>query len=355
MSNSNLEHLRTILAAAGTHPHVLAAPGGSLLITLRGSRILGVFPADCPANLLWTNRALNDQRQAKSLVRSGQWNLGGDRCWLAPEVELHFKSPDHPSHTDYTVPAAIDPGDYRLEAVGPAAISMITRGQIHNLVSGRSFGFEIWRQISLCDAPCTCNGSSYVGYTTRTALSIRPPDRQQACYGLWQLLQVPPGGQVLIPTRGLTELVDYFQTGVADHCRTAANHLIFPVTGQTKHKLGLSAAGVCGRMAYLRQHTQHVATLIVRDIPALSAGGGPTRVCFADYPFWDRCRRNVALQFYNDDGQAGGFGEMEHHSVAASADNLFQTLDLCHTWCFAGPSDKIRALCAELLGRREMG
>ncbi len=351
MMHTSPEHLQQIVAAAGMQPHVLAASGGKVLVALRGARILGIFPAGCAENLLWSHPALRVAAQAEELVRSGQWNVGGDRCWLAPELELHFKTPDHPSHEYYSVPAAIDPGDYQLETADATTLSMTARGQIDNLVSGRPFTFEIWRHVGLCDPPCECKDIGYVGYTLRTLLRITAPDRPGACYGLWQLMQVPPGGNVLVPLRGTAALVDYFQTGVAHHCRATASHVVFPVTGRAKHKLGLRAADVSGRMGYLREPTGDQATLIVRDVPALAAAGAVGAcVRFADYPFWDPRRRDIALQFYNDDGGAGGFGEMEHHSVAATADTLFQTQDSCHTWCFAGPRARIRALCTELLG-----
>jgi hypothetical protein len=73
------------------------------------------------------------------LVRSGDWCIGGDRVWLAPEVQ--FNIPDR-LHWDsggaYVLPKAVDPGEYRLGNPGDGAVSLeqTVSLQLHNLASG---------------------------------------------------------------------------------------------------------------------------------------------------------------------------------------------------------------------------
>lgn len=332
---------------ADLDPRALTTATGGLVLTVRGARVLGVFLDDAGDNLLWTAPALARPADATRLVLGGQWNVGGDRCWLAPEVELHFANPERPAREEYAVPAAIDPGRYEVEDESETALSLRCDGELPNLVSRRTVTFELSRAISLCPPPCEVGPCSYIGYELSSALAIRYVDRPDAAYGLWQLMQLPPGGTVFIPTRPDAELVDYFNSDVAHHCRRAADHVRFPVTGETPHKLGLRAADVTGRMAYLRPAGEH-GTLIVRQA-CVFAGG-----TYADYPAHSRERRDIALQFYNDDGRMGGFGEMEYHSVAAAPDNLYVTRDLSRTWCFAGPLNKLQALGAQLLGVSEL-
>jgi hypothetical protein len=105
--------LYQIALAAGLQPRALPDAAGGLLLTVYGARVLGIFLDGTPDNLLWTNpAALTDGAQARRFVGAGEWNLGGARCWLAPELELHFRDPDRPSHANYFVPAAIDPAEY---------------------------------------------------------------------------------------------------------------------------------------------------------------------------------------------------------------------------------------------------
>ena len=336
-----------ITQEAGFEPRVLSDYTGGLLVTRRGARVLGIFlggvPQNgAPQNLLWANpKTVGTKAAAADTVARGEWNTGGDRVWVAPEIELHFTNPNKPSHAEYAVPPDLDPGKYVIERESPRAISFGASGAAPNLVSMRQFKFTAHREIRLCAPPLELGGLNYVGYELSSDLHVVAPDRPDACYGLWQLMMVPAGGTIFIPTRGTAEQVDYFQTNVAAHCRTAADHVAFPVTGTTQQKLGLRPDQVRGVMGYYRVIGE-VATLIVRQV-AVFAGAA-----YADYPAHARQRRDVALQFYND--TSAGFGEMEYHSTAAIAENLFSVRDVSRTWCFAGQPARVRGVAATLLG-----
>lgn len=342
--------LHDIAAAADLQPLMLRAQHGRLLVTVHGGRVLGVFLEGFDENLLWVNpQALGDAESAKRFVAAGEWNLGGDRCWLAPEIDLHFLDAEHPSHENYAVPAAIDPGRYAVQREAATGVAMESGGEVTNLRTRRPFSFETARSICLCPPPLDPDGLSYLGYVLSSELRVLSPDGPDACYGLWQLVQIPPGGEVYISLRRPPEIVDYFQTGVSSHCHVRATHAVFPVTGQAKHKLGLRTADATGTMAYYRPGPAGMATLIVRQA-AVFAGA-----VYADYPAHQPQRRDVALQFYNDSGEIGGFGEMEYHSPAAGSANFFHTRDVSHTWCFGGPAERVRHIAQQLLGVAEVG
>jgi hypothetical protein len=332
-------------AGADFQPRILPGPAGALLVTVHGARVLGVFLDGSPDNLVWVNDpALRDAEHARRFVGAGEWNLGGDRCWIAPELELFFRNPAKPSHEDWAVPAAIDPGRYSVLHEAQTGVVLQMHGDMTDPATRSPFRFQLTRAICLCPPPVETDGLGYIGYELSSELRVLTPDHPATCYGLWEIMQVPPGGTVFIPTRRPPELVDYFQTGVAAHCRVERAHVAFPVTGQAKHKLGLRAADCYGAMVYYRPGPQESATLIVRQ-----AGVFPGAV-YADYPAHQPHRRDVALQFYNDSGAFGGFGEMEYHAPAATAEKLFQTVDVSYTWCFGGPADRIRAVMLQLLG-----
>lgn len=338
--------LHEVAAAADLGPRVLAAATGELLVTKRGARVLGIYLDAVDENLLWVHPELADVDRARAHVAAGEWNLGGDRCWIAPEIELHFKNPDHPSHENYVVPADIDPGHYAVAAEQPAGVAFAAAGEASNLGSGKPFKFELHRSVAVCAPPVDVSGISYVGYSLSSQLTIDEPDRPDAAYGLWQLMQIPPGGRVYIAVHRPPEVVDYFGTGVAGHIQVERDHVIFPVTGTAQHKLGLRAADAVGLMGYCRSSRNGVATLIVRQAAVFPGA------CYADYPGNDRARRDIGLQFYNDSGAIGGFGEMEYHSVAATSDVFFETRDVSRTWGFAGPADRIADIGQTLLGVR---
>lgn len=337
-----------IATEADLDPVALQGLDGGLLVTERGARVLGIFFEDLGENLLWTPGAMADVDSARQYVQAGEWNLGGDRCWIAPELELHFKDPKNPSHDNYAVPTAIDNGRYGIRTESATGVVLHNAGEATNLLSGKPFGFEINRRICLCRPPMNTEGVHYVGYELASDLTIRAADRPDVQYGLWQLMQIPPGGQIYIPVRGQPEMLDYFQTNVAGHCTSQDGAIVFPVTGQAQHKLGLRAADVSGLMGYYRP-VNGQATLIVRQAAVFSGGQ------YADYPASDPKRRDIALQFYNDGGDIGGFGEMEYHSTAAMVANFFHTRDISRTWCFAGPADKVQAIARDLLGVQSVG
>ncbi len=342
--------LHEIASAAGLQPRLFQEGRGRLLVTVHGARVLGVFLDGVAENLLWVNHAgLRDPEHARRFVAAGEWNLGGDRCWLAPEIELYFRNPRRPSHADWSVPAVIDPGHYTVSREAQAGIVLETRGELINPRTQSPFRFQLTRAISVCPPPVEAGGLSYVGYELSSELRILPPDQPTTCYGLWQIMQVPPGGTAFVPVRRIPELVDYFQTGVASHCRIERSHVAFPVTGQSKHKLGLLAADICGTLAYYRPGPGESAALIVRQA-AVFAGA-----IYADYPAHQPQRRDIAVQLYNDDGSFGGFGELEYHSPAATATKLLRTSDVSCTWCFAGPVRRVREVARQLLGDLEIG
>jgi hypothetical protein len=339
--------LGAALAGTAFEPHTLNAAQGALLLTVRGARVLGIFLDGEDENLLWTAAALRTHAGAQAFLASGDWNMGGDRCWLAPELELHFKDRGQPSHLNYLVPPAVDPGFYALEHSAETGLAFRGGGDVQNIVSGRPFRFETTRAVTLVAPPLATDGVSYVGYLLTSELHIARVDRPAANYGLWQLVQVPAGGTVYIPVRRQPEMVDFFGTNVAAHCHLLSTHVEFPITAQQMQKLGLRPHDVAGVMGYYRPRPGGRATLLVRRA-AIFPGA-----VYADYPFAQPQRRDIAFQFYNDQDRGPadvGVGEMEYHSSAAHAGNFFSVKDVSCLWAFAGPAERIRAIAGELLG-----
>ena len=77
--------------------------------------MLGLFAAGVPENFYWTHPALQSAESAVAFYGSDVWhNSGGDRTWLAPEVDIFFpKFPDLDMST-YWQPRELDPGQYEV-------------------------------------------------------------------------------------------------------------------------------------------------------------------------------------------------------------------------------------------------
>jgi hypothetical protein len=89
--------------------------------------------------------------------------------------------------------------------------------------------------------------------------------------------------------------------------------------------------------------------LIVRQVSVDPQG------VYCDYPGHDRNRRDVAFQFYNDDGMMGPYGEFECHAPAATAKTGFRASDHLRTWAFTGPEQRMREIAMELLDLSDLG
>ena len=103
------------LNVIGKPTEVFDSPDGSRVLLLPyGGRILGLFVPGSDENFYWTHPALESQATAAEFYASDQWhNSGGDRTWLAPEVDVFF--PNFPVTDPYWQPRQLDPGDYGIE------------------------------------------------------------------------------------------------------------------------------------------------------------------------------------------------------------------------------------------------
>ena len=96
---------------------MFVAPDGTRLLLLPyGARVLGLYAAGSEENFFWTNPPLDDAETARELfARSGWHNTGGDRTWVAPELDTFF--PDANSKC-YWQPRQLDMSDYAVERTG---------------------------------------------------------------------------------------------------------------------------------------------------------------------------------------------------------------------------------------------
>ena len=65
--------------------------GTKALVLPHGGRILGLFAPGDDENFFWTHPALRAADTARAFYAGQQWhNSGGERTWLAPEVDFFF-------------------------------------------------------------------------------------------------------------------------------------------------------------------------------------------------------------------------------------------------------------------------
>lgn len=77
-------------------------------------RVLGLFASGSEENFHWTHLARNSVSSAREFYAGDQWyNSGGDRTWLAPEVNSFF--PNSHKRNVYCQQSSLAPENYELK------------------------------------------------------------------------------------------------------------------------------------------------------------------------------------------------------------------------------------------------
>jgi len=310
--------------AAAEHPLIeLETQDGSLLILPHGARVLGLFSSS-DENFFWVNPALADVANAKAFFSSKDWkNSGGDRTWVAPETDLFIKNIDDPWNT-YEVPSAIDPGNYTVRK-DDGQVKMINQASIvlHSL--RQECEIELEKTIRTVVNPLHCEKEAneflcqleYIGYEQVTTLRLispplpTPPRKPKASVGsctpnpsqeensqeergvrlgLWNLIQLPAGGHIIIPTVKKSSPHDYFEKTGPKHLRVTPRFIHFLLDANERHKIGVKAISTIGRMGYLRPIEAGIRTLVVRNFLVNPSGE------YVDTPWDNRNDSGYAIQ-----------------------------------------------------------
>jgi len=248
--------------------------GVSILISQRGGRIFGPFLPNRDENpgLFWTNPVFADPKAFAEFLRANEWNLGGERIWIAPEVQYSVR--DRNNFWDSIFwPAAVDPGNYELDEVSPGhwRLSQDMTLEAFNLAWGTK-QLRLERIItraedplrSLNDWPDLTEGVIFAGY--EHAITLSEGSRDDIMSESWNLIQLPPGGKIFIPASPAVEPVDYLSP-VGDLQSIQRGHVCLEITGRDQYKVGFKAAHVFGRAGYLGRLEHGQAYAIIRNYP----------------------------------------------------------------------------------------
>src|SRR5580698_8579434 len=149
-----LQELIATLKAVGKSPELHQTEDGTrLLILPYGGRIVGVFAPGSDENFLWTSSALDTIDSARSYYSSDDWqNSGGDRTWLAPEVDFFFPKFPNIDIAGYWQPRSLDPGNYEL-AKSAHGIKLANRLNIEAFRSKKKVALEINKTVATAPNP----------------------------------------------------------------------------------------------------------------------------------------------------------------------------------------------------------
>jgi hypothetical protein len=325
------------------------ADGARVLVLPYGGRVLGLFAPGNDENFFWTHPALAAAGTAREFYASKQWhNSGGDRTWLAPEIDFFF--PDFPDLTRYWQPRELDPGNYQARKEN-GQLELVNRLTLTLSRSKQAVELEITKALGPAPNPLRheqglagLEGVEYAGYTLRTSLRLLSNRAEDSLLvGLWNLLQLPNGGELFIPTCGKTEPNILFGMITSEDLSVQEYLVRYKMGAAGGQKLGLRAVATAGRVGYLYRAGEGFA-LVIRNFFVNLSGE------YVDVPWGNTEDLGYAVQACNINNELGSFSELEYHVPAIGhGTGSSRAEDTSQVWAFRGPLHQIRQVMRSLL------
>jgi len=349
----SLRQLSTNLERSGRPVHCINLPAATLVVLPQGGRVIGLYPRGSRENFFWTHDALSSVDSIRRLYAESRWpNPGGDRTWLSPTTELFVSDLDRFWET-WREPVAVDPGDYSCREVAGGltltnrpTIELRRRKQTVELAMDKTFqpAADPFRH-----EPGSVGDYAFAGYTTRSTLAVlREPRNSRVPIGLWQLLQLPPGGEMILPTHTRAKPTVIFGKIPRGDVHCELRCIRYRMRSATTAKIAVHAIHLTGRMGYVRKNGDGGLDLVVRNFFVDPSGE------YVDTPFDDETARGDAVQACNvSEKDIGSFSEIEHHAPAIGADTGLTTCtDISQVWAFRGSPKVISRIAEVLLGAK---
>lgn len=346
-----LAQLQSTLEAIGKRTLLYRAPDGSqVLQLLHGGRVLGLSGPLEDSNLYWTNPALADEDSARQFYVSRDWhNSGGDRTWLAPEVDFFFPEFPNLDISTYWQQRQLDPGNYKIiECDGHAR--MVNQMTLRASRTKRDIALEIAKWVGPAPNPLRYEPQwkndatlTYAGYTQHTAL--RMIGQSEMAVGLWNLVQMPHGGELHVSTHTRTNPKVYMGEIATDDLVVCDRSVCYRMHAVGEHKIGVRAAYVTGRVGY-QYSAGDCSVLIVRNFFVNPSGE------YVDVPWREVDNFGYAVQACNVNSRWGAFSELEYHVPAiGGTTGLTSCEDVSQIWSFSGPTERICEAAGALLAK----
>ena len=348
-----MKRLINILKKAGKETVVFGTSYGTRVLVLPyGGRVLGLYSGRSDENFYWTHDALRSADTAREFYCSDQWqNSGGDRTWLAPELDFFF--PNYPKLDVYFQQRSLDPGRYRVVRRG-ADFKLVSRMKVRHARSGKDNAIQITKALGPALNPLRYErglefkGLEFAGYTQYTSLELLgPSQRSKAHLGLWNLVQMPHGGDMLIPTYSRHQPRHVFSTvgTIPPKDIIVADHLIrYRMRQKGEHKISIRGVPVCGRVGYIYKTGSRWA-LIIRNFVVNPSGE------YLDVPYNEPENLGFAVQACNVNSGLGQFNELEYHIPAIGyGTGRVRCDDEAQVWAFRGSKNTVEKVARVLLG-----
>lgn len=281
--------------------------GLTLVVTTAGGRAFGPFLGDTDA-LGWSP----DADTFEEVLLAGQWNIGGERIWLAPERVFNFSDPARMLDT-YHVNPAVDPGTWSLTSES-AGIALEASSIIPRTDGGGPISVKLSRRITPLRASSgreLPEDLVLAGY--RQSIEVTYPQFQGGIAIVpWLVRQVVLGGDAMLSASGFGRGERVFGKPPPDAITPRKGRWLvrfgpqgFFKTSYSRHVIG------AGGLGYMITGKGQATALVLR----------PVLVAADQYPETlphDTGSPGQAAALFCDDGQFGSYGELELYGHKAS-------------------------------------
>lgn len=346
----NMQEIIKTFDYCGLNYEVLeVGEGWKILVAQHGGHVFGPFSDGCPEGVFWMPESVKNPNRFKKLVDSRNWNTGGDRVWVAPEIQFNIRDRRNFRETLDT-PKTIDPGDFSMERRQDAVILRQSMDlESYNTVRGTvhiEFTRTVQRALNplrkLDDYDILMRDVSWCGF--EQILDLTAESQQDIYAESWNLLQVRPNGTLYIPM--------YRPLRGTNHYEPAGNHeyltkhgACLKITGDSRYKIAYKAAVLTGRFGYMSEERDGESSLIIINYP-----NNPSAMYSEEPPELDG-DTGYSIHIYNDDGNSGGFAEMEcNMQTIGRPTGLSRSIERVSKWIYIGKRQRLQAIAAVLLG-----
>jgi len=161
--------------------------------------------------------------------------------------------------------------------------------------------------------------------------------------GIWNLIQLPPGGDLLVPTYSPATPQTCFGAIPPQYLTIEERMLRLKVCFGDSHKIALRAVATCGRAGYVYVRDEQWS-LVVRNFFVNPSGE------YIDVQPGEPEDLGYGLQVCRVDNEFGDFFELEYHAPAIAPPNPPRGEDISQVWAFRGTRQTIDAVARKLLG-----
>ncbi|KQO47693.1 MULTISPECIES: hypothetical protein [unclassified Frigoribacterium] len=336
---------------------LVVGPDAVVVVSSYGGRVYGPFFAAGEAEN-WLPDAFGDDDEFGGLVGGGDWNVGGDRVWIGPEIAYMIRDRDD-YWGSYEMPPSLDPGRHDLDRAG----DRVTLSRIAELEAFTAPTGHVRAELGLVVRPAPhplrhlrgasaagpdgtplVNAVEYGGYVTEVRLGISSDGAHEA--ESWMLDQVRAGGTAFVAAVPDAQVTDYYEP-VGDLLAEVPGGVAVSLTGADRFKIGFAAPHVTGRLGYVRavgDPADDRAVLFVRG-----SHSDPSAE-YSEEPDQSPGLRGDSLHLYDDDGGLGGFAEIEARGTPVLGPRPEPVTDRFGSWWFRGRTDDVARVAQHLLG-----